>query len=99
MGRSVRVENIGDKTTENDLRTLFERHGEIVDVSVRADHAVVTFDDRGKAEEAIKFTDGTDLNGHKIRVKWAEDSVEKGNASAKTPSKYSTSILVDFLPQ
>jgi RNA recognition motif-containing protein len=74
------VGGLGADTTTEDLRAAFVKYGNIVDVAVVPDRATgrsrgfgfVTFDSWTDADEAIKKMNGTNLDGHAIKVNRAE---------------------------
>ena len=81
MGKKIYVGNIPFSATEQDLRDLFGRHGEIASVSVITDRetgrargfAFVEMNEASDASDAIRALDGTDMGGRSLRVNEAED--------------------------
>ena len=67
--------------TEDDLRSLFERHGSIASVNVIMDRetgrprgfAFVEMEEASAADDAIRALDGTDMGGRTLRVNEAQD--------------------------
>jgi len=72
----VFVGGFGPMTTVADLRTLFSPFGEVVDVFIVPDRSTgksrgfgyVSYRDSTAADEAIKKTNGVELDGHPLRV-------------------------------
>jgi len=70
------VGNISFDSTEDTIRQLFEQYGEVTNVYVPMDYdydrnrgfAFVTMVGTAAADQAIRDTDGTDLDGRTIRV-------------------------------
>ena len=68
--------NIAYSTSEDDLRDLFGRHGEVTAVRVITDRdtgrskgfGFVEMSDDDQAKEAIKALDGNDFMGRDLRV-------------------------------
>jgi hypothetical protein len=74
------VGGIGSGTTSADLREFFSRFGELLDAAVIVNRSTgqsrgfgfVSFRSSTDANQAIAGTDGTELDGHPIRVNRAE---------------------------
>ncbi len=81
MGNKLYVGNIPFSATEEELRGIFEQHGQVTRVSVITDRetgrprgfAFVEMQDAGSAESAIRALDGSDLGGRSLRVNEAQD--------------------------
>ncbi|MEZ4216180.1 MAG: RNA-binding protein [Myxococcota bacterium] len=81
MGKKIYVGNLPFSATEQDLREVFERHGEIDSVNVIVDRetgrargfAFVEMADASAASDAIRALDGTEMGGRNLRVNEAED--------------------------
>ena len=81
MSKKIYIGNIPFTSTEEELRTVFERHGDVASVSVITDRetgrsrgfAFVEMDDSSAADNAIRALDGSELGGRSIRVNEAED--------------------------
>jgi len=81
LSKKLYVGNLPFSATEDELRTLFERHGGVGSVSVISDRetgrprgfAFVEMDDASGAEAAMRALDGTELGGRSLRVNEAQD--------------------------
>lgn len=77
----IYVGNLPFTTTEDELRTVFERHGRVGSVNVITDRetgrprgfAFVEMDEASSAQDAIRALDGTELGGRSLRVNEAQD--------------------------
>jgi RNA recognition motif-containing protein len=84
--KKIYVGNLPFSSTEEDLRTLFARHGAVESVSVITDRetgrprgfAFVEMSEASAAADAIKALDGTQLGGRALRVNEAQDRREGG---------------------
>lgn len=80
MGKRLYVGNLPFSCTEGDLRSLFERHGQVLSASVIIDRETgrsrgfgfVEMEESG-AEAAIRALDGSDMNGRRLRVNEAHE--------------------------
>jgi RNA recognition motif-containing protein len=80
------VGNLPFSTTEDELRELFGRHGNVQSVSVVTDRetgrargfAFVQFEDASGAEAAMRALDGYDLGGRPLRVNEAQERGRPG---------------------
>src|ERR1700730_14015038 len=80
------VGNIPHSTTEAELRTLFEPHGKIDQVSVVTDRetgrsrgfAFVEMADSAEAEKAIAALNGKELGGRALNINEARPKTERG---------------------
>ena len=81
LSKKIYIGNLSFSSTEDELRTVFERHGEVASVSVITDRetgrprgfAFVEMDDASAADDAIRALDGSELGGRSIRVNEAQD--------------------------
>ncbi len=72
----IYVGNLAYKTTDDDLRALFEAHGEVTSARVVSDRisgqskgfGFVEMPDREAAQKAIDAINGEDFQGRKLRV-------------------------------
>jgi len=79
------VRNLARNTTEEELTKLFAEHGALQSCKLVMDKvtgeskgfAFVEMPKVGEAKIAIKKLNGADIDGSKIRVKKAEETVEK----------------------
>ena len=78
------IRNLARTTTEKELRTLFEAFGAVQSCSLVLDKksgdskgfAFVEMPRRGDAKAAIKRMNGKEIDGNKIRVKYANVEVK-----------------------
>jgi RNA recognition motif-containing protein len=81
LSKKIYIGNIPFTSTEEELRTVFERHGDVASVSVITDRetgrsrgfAFVEMDEANAAEEAMRALDGSELGGRSLRVNEAHD--------------------------
>ncbi len=81
MSKKIYIGNLPFSATEQDLRGLFETHGEIDSVNVIMDRetgrargfAFVEMAEASAADNAIRALDGSDMGGRSLRVNEAED--------------------------
>ena len=81
MTRKIYIGNLPFSATEDELRTVFERHGSVDSVNVITDRetgrargfAFVEMSEPSAAQDAIKALDGTDMGGRSLRVNEAQD--------------------------
>jgi len=81
------VGNIPHTTTEAELRTLFEPHGAIQQVSIVTERdtgrsrgfAFVEMTDSGEAEKAIAALNGKELGGRALNVNEAKPKTERSS--------------------
>ena len=86
MTKKVYVGNMPFSATEDDLRSLFERHGSVASVNVIMDRetgrprgfAFVEMDEASAADDAIRALDGSDMGGRSLRVNEAQDKRRGG---------------------
>ena len=64
----VFVDNIANDVRTADLRAVFNRHGDVVEVTIVSDHGFVIFGNPDDALEAIRKVNGQELNGKQLSV-------------------------------
>src|SRR5450631_3635359 len=87
------VGNIPHSTTEAELRTLFESHGKIDQVSIVTDRdtgrsrgfAFVEMSDAAEAEKAIAALNGKELGGRALNINEARPKTERGGGGGGRP--------------
>ena len=80
------VGNLPHSTTEAELRTLFEPHGKVDQVSLVTDRdtgrsrgfAFVEMSDAGEAEKAIAALNGKELGGRALNINEARPKTDRG---------------------
>ena len=83
--KNIYVGNLPWSSTEEDVRSAFERYGEVQSVKLVSDKdtgrprgfGFVEMEDEG-AEEAIRALDGKDLGGRNIKVNEARPKTDRG---------------------
>ena len=86
MSKKIYVGNLPFSSTEEDLKSLFGRHGTVASVSVITDRetgrprgfAFVEMEEASAADDAIRALDGSDLAGRTIKVNEAQGRREGG---------------------
>ena len=81
MSKKIYIGNLPFSSTEDELRTVFERHGRVESVNVITDRdsgrprgfAFVEMDEASAADDAIRALDGSELGGRSIRVNEAQN--------------------------
>jgi len=81
LRKKLYVGNLPFSTTEDELRSAFERHGTVASVNLITDRetgrsrgfAFVEMDDASAAEEAMRALDGSEMGGRSLRVNEAHD--------------------------
>jgi RNA recognition motif-containing protein len=81
LAKKLYVGNLPFSSTEDDLREVFARHGDVQSVAVITDRetgrprgfAFVEMGDESSAAAAVAALDGTDLGGRNIRVNEAQE--------------------------
>ena len=99
MTKKLYVGNIPFTSTEEELRELFGRHGDVERVSVITDRetgrprgfAFVEFADASAATAAIRALDGTQLGGRALRVNEAMEKPRSGGGADRGGFGRSTS--------
>jgi RNA recognition motif-containing protein len=80
MSKNIYVGNLPFRTTEDSVRDLFARYGEVQSVKLISDRETgkprgfgfVEMDDDAAAAEAIKSLDGADFEGRNLKVNEAK---------------------------
>lgn len=80
MSQKLYIGNLPFTTTEDELRSLFQRHGSVDSVAVIMDRetgrprgfAFVEMSEPSSAQDAIRALDGTALGGRNIKVNEAQ---------------------------
>ena len=91
---SAGVRSLGtrsDRGPLDELRAVFERHGNVASVSVITDRetgrsrgfAFVEMDDASAADDAIRALDGSELGGRNLRVNEAQDRRSGGGGGGR----------------
>ena len=91
MSKKLFVGGLSWNTTDHELGSAFERHGEITEAKVITDRdtgrsrgfGFVTFANDGDADEAISTLDGSMLDGRTIRVNEAQDKPRGGGGGGR----------------
>lgn len=91
MSKKLYVGNLPFSTTEDELRTVFERHGSVASVAVITDRetgrargfAFVEMDEASAAQDAIRGLDGTEFGGRNLRVNEAQDKRSGGGGRGR----------------
>lgn len=84
--KNLFIGNMSFKTTETELRSLFEPFGEINRVNVVTDRdtgqargfAFVEMPNDGEAQKAIASLDGKEIDGRALKVNEARPKTERG---------------------
>ena len=90
---NIRVENLSPSTTEQDVRTLFDKHGRVTRSKLMTDRwtglsrgfGFVQMKTDAAAQGAIAALNGTDLKGKIMRVKEARVQLRRLPAVATNP--------------
>ena len=88
---NIYVGNLDFKTTEDELRTLFQGYGQVERVNiVRAGDtgqprgfAFVEMNNNGEAEQAIAGVNGSNLGGRTLNVNQARPKTERGSGGGQ----------------
>jgi RNA recognition motif-containing protein len=83
--KNLYVGNLPHSTTETELRTLFQPHGEVEKVSMVTDRdtgrsrgfAFVEMTNAGEAEKAIAALNGTELGGRTLTINEAKPKTDR----------------------
>lgn len=94
---NIYVGNIPRETSESDIRSAFERYGEVSTVNLIKDKysntlkgfGFVEMPNKTEADLAIKGLDGTMFNGRPLTVNPAKPKTEFGNSSNSRPRRFS----------
>ena len=85
--KKLYVGNLSYKTNENDLRRVFEKYGEVSQVSVITDRATgrskgfafVEMQDASEADDAINALNGSELDSRSLTVNEARPQEQRSN--------------------
>lgn len=80
MAKNIYVGNLPFRSTEDDVRALFARYGEVDTVKLISDRETgkprgfgfVEMPDDGQADEAIRALDGAEFEGRNLKVNEAK---------------------------
>ena len=94
LSKKIYIGNLPFSSTEDELRTVFERHGGVESVNVIMDRetgrargfAFVEMDEASAADDAIRALDGSELGGRSIRVNEAQD--RSGGGGSRSGGRY-----------
>jgi RNA recognition motif-containing protein len=83
--KNLYVGNLPHSTTESELRTIFEAHGEVEKVSIVTDRdtgrargfAFVEMTNAGEAEKAIAALNGTEVGGRTLTINEAKPKTDR----------------------
>lgn len=65
---TVILDGLSRNARTNDVEEFFHGFGRIRDINIKAEHAMITFDDRRDADDAVKRLDGRRLCDERVRV-------------------------------
>ncbi len=96
MTKKIYVGNLPFSSTQEDLESLFGRHGNVASVNVITDRetgrprgfAFVEMDSASDADDAIRALDGSNLGGRDIRVNEAQDRRGGGGGGERRGGRY-----------
>ncbi|MCL4152621.1 UNVERIFIED_CONTAM: hypothetical protein GTU68_062350 [Idotea baltica] len=71
------VGNLHKDTKVEDLRSLFETYGRVVEADILTNYAFLHMDTESNSQEAIRNLDGYELNGLRIRVQESTSRVRQ----------------------
>jgi len=91
-GNNLYIGDLSSKTKTEDLEKKFSKYGKVMNCRLVTDpragqsrgFAFITLDTGEGADEAIKYVNGTDLDGSIIRV----EKAKRGRSRTPTPGKY-----------
>jgi RNA recognition motif-containing protein len=91
LSKKLYVGNLPFSTTDDELRSVFERHGSVSSVNVITDRetgrsrgfAFVEMDEASAADDAMRALDGSDLGGRNIKVNEARDRQRGGGGGGR----------------
>ena len=69
----VYVGNIANDASVADLRAVFGRVGNVLEVTVIAEHGFVTYDSVDEASEAVRFLNGFRVCGKALEVDYSDE--------------------------
>lgn len=81
MGKRLYVGNLNYRSTEDDIAYVFERCGEVLDVTVMEGKgfAFVEYETEESAEKAVESLNGAWLDGRELRVDMATGRPARGD--------------------
>ena len=96
MSKKIYIGNLPFSSTEDELRTVFERHGRVESVNVITDRdsgrprgfAFIEMDEASAADDAIRALDGSELGGRSLRVNEAQDRNAGGGGGYRSGGRY-----------
>merc|ERR1712223_1837953 len=65
---TVILDGLSRNARTNDVEEFFHGFGRIRDINIKAEHALITFDDRRDADDAVRRLDGRRLCDERVRV-------------------------------
>ena len=65
---TVILDNLSRNARTTDVEEFFHGFGRIRDINIKAEHALITFDDRRDADDAVRRLDGRRLCDERVRV-------------------------------
>ncbi|KAB7495919.1 RNA-binding protein lark [Armadillidium nasatum] len=80
------VGNLHKDTKVEDLRSLFETYGRVVEADILTNYAFLHMDTESNTQEAIRNLDGYELNGFRIRVQESTSRVRQQAGMGVVPS-------------
>ena len=95
MDTKLFVGNLAYSVSEDDLRNLFERAGNVASVTLIKDRETgrsrgfgfVEMENQSEAEEAIRMLDGYNLNNREIKVNIARPKEDRGPRPERGPRR------------
>ncbi|XP_057294745.1 serine/arginine-rich splicing factor 1A-like [Hydractinia symbiolongicarpus] len=85
----VYVGNLPQDIRSRDVENLFSKYGKIIDVNVKDGHggrgpsfAFLEFEDPRDAEDAIRYRDGYDFEGSRLRVEYPQGKKDFGSGGS-----------------
>jgi len=83
--KNLYVGNLSHNTTEAELRTVFQAHGDVEKVSIVTDRetgrargfAFVEMTNAGEADKAVAALNGTELGGRTLKINEAKPKTER----------------------
>mgnify|MGYP003962159005 CR=1 FL=1 len=78
----VFVGNLSEMAGSDEMTEMFEKHGRVLNVSIKRGFGFVEFDSDKGAQDAIRYLDGEYLRGKRIRVEPQGQSSRRNNGSS-----------------
>ncbi|XXG68074.1 hypothetical protein AAC387_Pa06g1251 [Persea americana] len=102
--KAVYVKNLPDSTTPDQLKELFQRHGEIKRVVLppakpgqnKRDFGFIYFTERSSALKAVKETEKYEIDGHVLETSLAKPQTDRKSDAAS--NAYKGGIIPSYLP-